>query len=114
MKMNIVKCILALLFAGVAGTICYYIAPQTDQRQWISLGVTCVTTAIPLLLAMGMEYQNGNRNMNIKLVAWLNTVFVIISNVVFSCFNYPILIYIAINILLAAIGFIVVYSMQKK
>ncbi len=114
MKINIVKSILALLLAGVAATICYYLAPQTDHRQWISLAVTMATTAIPLSLTMGIEYSYGKRNMNIKLVAWVDAVFVIISNIVFSCFNYPILIYIAINVLLAAICFLAVYSMQKN
>lgn len=113
MKVNTIKLVLSLCIAALLGVICYYIAPAEDYRPWISLATTFVTLGMPLALAMGVDYQSGKRNINIKLVAWLDALFVLISNFVFSFFCYPIVLYVAINAILAVIGVLVVFSLYK-
>lgn len=113
MKVNTIKLILSICIAALVGVICYYIAPAADYRQWISLGTTFVTLSIPLALAMGVDYTCGKRNINIRLVAWLDALFVLISNFVFSFFCYPVVLYVAINAILAVIGVLVVFSLYK-
>lgn len=113
MKVNIIKLVLSICIAALLGVICYYIAPAADYRQWISLGTTFVTFGVPLALATGVDYTCGKRNINIKLVAWLDALFVLLCNFVFSFFCYPIVLYVAINATLAVIGVLVVFSLYK-
>lgn len=113
MKVNIIKLVLSICIAALLGVICYYIAPTADYRQWISLATTFVTFGVPLALAMGVDYTCGKRNINIKLVAWLDALFVLLCNFVFSFFCYPIVLYVAINAFLAVIGVLVVFSLYK-
>ena len=109
MKINVVKFIVALIIAAVVGVICYSMTVETDNRQWISFGVTTATVGLMLAMAIGIDYNCGKRNMNIKLLAWLNLFAVIVCNIVFNCFLYPILIYVAVSVLLAVLGFLQVY-----
>lgn len=113
MKINVVKFIVAIIIAMVIGVICYYIAPEADNRKWISFGVSALTIGLSMVLAIGFDYSCGNRNMNIKLMSWISLIAVIICNIVFSCFNYPILIYAAITVLLSALGILAVHSLIK-
>lgn len=113
MKVNIIKLVLSICIAALLGVICYYVAPAADYRQWISLGTTFATLGIPLALAMGVDYQSGKRNINIKMVAWLDALSALISNFVFSFFCYPIVLYVAINAIFAVIGVLVVFSLYK-
>lgn len=113
MKVNIIKLILSLCIAALLGVICYYIAPAVDYRQWISLATTFVTLGVSLALSMGVDYKCGKRNINIKLIAWLDALFVLTSNFVFSFFCYPVVLYVAINAILAVIGVLVVLSLYK-
>lgn len=96
MKINAVKTIISVGIAILLSLICYKIAPQEDYRNWISLGVACVTLTTNLILAMGINYNSGTRNMNIKLVAAIGVIITLIGNIAFSCFTYPVLIYIAV------------------
>lgn len=114
MKANAVKVFIAVIIAAVIGVICYYLAPEADFRKWISFGVSMLTIGFSLVLAIGIDYQYGKRDMNIKLMAWLGLVPVTVCNIVFSCFNYPILIYASVTVLLSFIGFLLVYSLLKK
>ena len=113
MKVKVVNLVIAIIIAAVFGVICYYIAPEADNRQWISFGVSTATVGLLLAMAIGIDYSCGNRNTNIKLIAWLNLIGLIICNIVFSCFNYPVLIYAAVTVLLSALGFLFVYSLAN-
>ena len=114
MKANVVKIIISIIVAAAIGVICYYLAPETESRKWISFGVTTLTISLSLALAIGIDYQQGKRDMNIKLMAWLSLIPIIICNIVFSCYNYPILIYAAVTILLSALGLLLVHSLAQK
>lgn len=114
MKANAVKIVIAAIIAAVIGVICYYLAPEADSRKWISFGVSTLTIGLSLILAIGIDFQHGKRDMNIKLMAWLSLVPVTICNIVFSCFNYPILIYAAVTVLLSVLGLLSVHSLAKK
>lgn len=97
MKANVVKIILAVGLALLLSVICYVLAPDADNRNWISFGVSAATLIISLIMAMGINYNCGKRNVNIKLVAAIGVFVTLITNIAFSCFMYSILIYIAVT-----------------
>jgi hypothetical protein len=114
MKANVVKTIIAIVLALLIGVITFTIAPETDYRNWIAFAVTALTTAISLVFAMGIEYNCGYRTVNIKVVAGLGTLVVLIVNIAFSCFTYNIPIYIAVVGIIAVLFFALTYSLIPK
>lgn len=111
MKVNIVKMIIAICLAMLLSLICYVLAPEVDNRKWISFGVSSLSLMVLLIQSMGIDYNCGNRNVNIKLVASIGVILTLISNIVFSCFTYSILIYIAIIGILTLLFVASIYSM---
>lgn len=115
-KINPLRLIIAIVIALLFGVICYYISTEDDYRNWISLATTAVTMAMTLVPALGIDYQIGSRKTNVLTVAWLFSVLVLVANIAFSAFHYPILIYIAVTLLVALIGllFCVTLSNSKQ
>lgn len=111
-KIKPVRFIMAIAIALLFGVICYYIAPQEDYRQWISFATTTVTMAMTLISAIGINYQIGSRKTNVLTVAWLFSILVLIINISFSFFHYPILLYVAITLLIALIGVLLCFSLS--
>lgn len=105
--------IIAIGLAMLLSLICYVLAPEVGNRKWISFGVSAISLMVLLILSMGIKYNCGNRNVNIKLVAAIGTIFILISNVVFSCFTYSILIYIAVTGILTLLFVVSIYGMYK-
>ena len=111
MKAEPVKLILALAIALLLGFVCEIIAPETDSRNWISLAVGFVSIASMMVPAMGLQYKNAKRGVSIKVFAWIMAVAVMAANIIFSCFEYKVDIYIVIVLLLAIIGWGVIYGL---
>ena len=114
MKLNVIKSIIASALALLIGIITYSIAPEIDNRKWIAFGVTAITTAISLVLAMGINYNCGYRTANIKVVTILGTLVVPVGNIAFSCFTYNILIYIAVIGIITLLFFLLTYNLIPK
>ena len=115
MKGNVIKIIIAIALAVLIGLITYTIASDIDYRNWITLVVTIVTTALSLIFAMGIDSNYGYRTANIKVVSAIGTFVVLIGNIVFSCFDtYNIPIYIAIMGIISLLLFTLTYSLIPK
>ena len=114
MKANVIKIVIAVVLAMLLGIINYTIASDSDYRNWISFGVTTMTMALLLILTMGIDYNCGYRTTNIKLVATIGTLIVLIGNIVFSCFDYVIPIYISILGIISLLFFVLVYVLIPK
>ena len=114
MKANVVKLVISVCIALLMGLICYEIAQVEGYRNWISFGVTSVSLAVFLILAMGLNYNTGNRTVNIKLASWVGFVVTLIANVIFSCCCYNIVVYIATVGLLTLLLFTISYSLIPK
>ena len=114
MKLNVIKSIIAIALALLIGIITYSIAPEIDNRKWIAFGVTAITTAISLVLAMGINYNCGYRTANIKVVTILGALVVLVGNIAFSCFTYNILIYIAVIGIITLLFFLLTYNLIPK
>ena len=114
MKLNVIKSIIAIALALLIGIITYSIAPEIENRKWIAFGVTAITTAILLVLAMGINYNCGYRTANIKVVTILGTLVVLVGNIVFSCFTYNILIYIAVIGIITLLFSLLIYNLIPK
>ena len=114
MKLNVIKSIIAIALALLIGIITYSIAPEIDHRKWIAFGVTAITTAISLVLAMGINYNCGYRTANIKVVTILGALVVLVGNIAFSCFTYNILIYIAVIGIITLLFSLLIYNLIPK
>ena len=113
MKLNIITTLVAVIIAALIGLLCYYLVPVFDNLQWISFGVATVTIALSLVMAIGIDYKCGNRNTNIKLVAWLTTIAVTTCNIVFCLFCFPVVVYVVVTALISLLGFLGVYGLYK-
>lgn len=111
MKIDGIKFVLALAIAALLGFVCEIIAPETAGRNWISLAVGFVSIASVIIPAMGVKYANVNRGVNLKVFSWIMVVVITAANLIFSCFEYKIDIYIAVVLLLAVIAWGIIYGM---
>lgn len=111
MSIDRVKLIIAVAIALLTGFICEIIAPTAGGRNWISLVIGAVSISAVLVPAMGLKYTNERRGLSIKVFAWMMSLILALVNIVISCFEYKVDIYIAVTILLSIIGWGVIYSM---
>lgn len=114
MKVNVVKTVVSIIVSALLGLTCYYLASDAENRNWISFGVSFATVLSLLIPAIGIDYNCGQRSANIKLVSWLLAIVVVVANTIFSCFVYPIIIYVVVCSLIAVLGFLLIYSMLPK
>ena len=73
MKFNIIKTIIAFSISLLLGLLCYVIAKDVDHRNIISLSIATLTISACFASAFAIDYNCGNRNINIK-VAYLHAV----------------------------------------
>lgn len=112
MKISIVKSTIGFVISVLIGLLCFSIA-QEMPYNWVSLVVATITNSICLVAAIGCNYNCGARNVNIKVVAWIGTLVVIVSNLIFSCVEYNILVYITIILLITVILVSSLYGLYK-
>ena len=113
MKINGIKLFLALGAALLLGFVCEIIAPETESRNRVSLAISFISIAGVLVPAMGIEYTNVQRGVNIKTFSWIMAVVMTVTNMVFSCFEYKIDLYVVIVLLLAVIGWSIIYGIYS-
>ena len=113
MKIDGIKFILALAIAVLLGFVCEIIAPETEIRNWISLAIGFVSIASVIIPAMGLKYVNANRGVNIKVFSWIMVLAITAANIIFSCFEYKVDIYIVVVLLLAVIAWGIIYGMYS-
>lgn len=113
MKIDGVKFILALAIAVLLGFVCEIIAPETGNRNWVSLVIGFVSIASVIIPAMGLKYANANRGVNIKVFSWFMVVAIAAANIIFSCFEYKVDVYIIVVLLLAVIAWGIIYGMYS-
>lgn len=113
MKINVVKCIIALGVSILLGLLCYEIAKSDEFRNWISLATAAISIFICLGSAIACDYKSGSRNANIKVTAWVFTALVVIVNFIFSCFMYNITVYVVVISLLTLMNIAITYALYK-
>lgn len=113
MKIDGIKIILALAIAVLLGLVCEIIAPENESRNWISLAIGFVSIASVIIPAMGLKYIDVNRGANIKVFSWIMVLAIAAANIIFSCFEYKVDIYIVVVLLLAVIAWGVIYGMYS-
>lgn len=111
MKIDGIKFILALAIAILLGFVCEIIAPEIGGRKWTSLVVGFVSISSMIIPAMGLKYENARRGVSIKVFAWIMSLVVTAVNVAFACFEYKADIYIVIALLVAVIGWAIIYGL---
>lgn len=113
MKLNIVKTIIAVAIALLLAFICEIIAPVTDSRNWISMGIAFVTIVAMLIPAMGIEFANPRRGANIKVLSWVFALGILVTNIVFACFEYRVDVYFVVVALIAVIGWGLISALNR-
>lgn len=113
MKINIIKTLIVVGLSLLLGLICYEIAKETDNRNIISAVTTFITVFMCLGAAFACDYNRGNRNANIKVTAWIFSVIVLVTNIIFACFSYNIIVYVAVVGLLSLINVAIVYLLYS-
>ena len=63
--------------------------------------------------ANGFDYSNTNRGVSIKVFAWVFTIVIALSNFMFCLSSFKIDVYIVVNMLIAVLGWLVIYGMVK-
>ena len=111
MKIDGIKFILALAIALLLGFVCEIIAPEIESRNWISLAIGFISIASVIIPAMGLKYANVNRGLNIKVFSWIMVLAIAATNIIFSCFEYKVDIYIVVVLLLVVIAWGIIYGM---
>lgn len=113
MKINTVKFLFAIALGLLVGFICEIIATEIDGRNLISLAVASISVMSGFIPAFGLNYSNAKRGVSIKVLSWILSVVLIASNIIFSCFEYKVDIYVAINLLIAVLGWIAIYGLYS-
>lgn len=113
MKLDTVKALIAFALALLLGFVCEIIASEAESRNWISLAIGAVSIFAVLLPAMGIQYMNAPRGASIKLFAWLMTVVIVITNIVFSCIEYKFDIYLVVVLLMVVVSWGIIYGMYS-
>ena len=111
MKVDGIKFVIALALSLLLGFVCEVIAPEIGNRNWISLAIGFISIASMVIPAMGLKYNNAERGVSIKVCSWIMAIVVIATNIIFSCFEYKIDIYIVITLLLVVIGWGILYGL---
>ena len=111
MKVDGIKFVIALALSLLLGFVCEVIAPEIGNRNWISLAIGFISIAGMVIPAMGLKYDNAKRGVSIKVFSWIMAIVVIATNIIFSCFEYKVDIYIVVALLLAVIGWGIIYGL---
>ena len=106
MKINWFKGIMACVVSLLLGLLCFEIAKETDGRNWVSFAMTALSLCSGLVAAIAIESEAEKNLANMKVNAWLFTILIFVVNLVFSFFEYNIIVYIVVVglLLLASIG----------
>ena len=113
MKIEIIKSLLAFALSATIGFILEIIAPETEWRNLISFGVGTISILMVFIPAIGIIYKDARRGVSVKLYAWIMTIVLILANLIFACYEYPIDVYIAIILLLTIVGVMGIYILSK-
>lgn len=114
MRINIAKLMIALGFGVVVGVFCYAMASEECSRNLISLAVAAISMFASFTTVFAIDYNCGNRDVNIKTAAWIFTLLVLVSNVIISCFDYNGLLYATIIFFLVLANFAVIMSLYNR
>ena len=113
MKINKIKILFAIAISVLLGFLCEIIAPEADSRNWVALIVAAITIFSGLAAAIGFDYSNTNRGVSIKVFAWVFTIVIALSNFLFCLSSFKIDVYIVVNLLIAVLGWLVIYGIVK-
>lgn len=114
MKLKIPSLIIAIVLCSLLGAVCYLIAPDSDNRKLISLGVGASSILLTFIPAIAIDFNKGRRSVSIKVAAWIGCFAVITANMIFSSFEYKIETYIIIVALMAFLLDALVYALLKS
>lgn len=114
MKLNVIKALISLGVSVVLGLLCFEIAKETDNRNWIGLAITTISIFSCLLTAIGLDFPIGNKVVNLKVSAWVFTILVIIVNFIFCATEYNVIVYIVIIMLFVLLNIGITYSLSQR
>ena len=111
MKVKIIKIILALAFSILLGFLCFLTAKE--EIKIASFIIALLSTVVVLSGSFAIEYNCGARNINIKVVANLFTILIILVNFSFCFFANGWQVYAVIISLLTLTDVALIYALYK-
>ncbi len=112
MKINWFKCILAFLASVLVSLLCFEIS-RVEPHKWVSMAVGLITSFICLASAIGFD-MSDIKKVNIKVNAWIFTLLVVLTNVIFAFFVYDVIIYIVVVGLLVLLDVSITYALYHR
>ena len=96
MKLDIVKSLIAVAISALLAYACYEIC-DCERLQWVIAVGSFVSIGIPMMLALGVSSQQERSSVMLKTLSWVLLLIEIVSNGVFSFFDFSIPVYIIVN-----------------
>ena len=115
MKIDNIKLIVSFVICALIGFLCFIVAPEADNRKWISLIVATISLFVCFAPAISMTFETaGNRSVSGKLVGWIFFVVLLVENFAFCFATYAVITYVVATALIALIGVALIYSISKS
>ena len=96
MKLDIVKSLIAVTISALLAYACYEICDY-EHLQWVIAAGAFVAVGVPMMLALGVSSQQERSSVVLKTLSWVFLLIEIVSNGVFSFFDFSIPVYIIVN-----------------
>ena len=96
MKLDIVKSLIAVAISALLAYACYEICDY-ERLQWVIAVGSFVSIGIPMMLALGVSSQQERSSVMLKTLSWVLLLIEIVSNGVFSFFDFSIPVYVIVN-----------------
>ena len=113
MSIDKIKFVFSIVLSLLLGLVCEIIAPTSGARNWISFIVASFSLMALIIPALGLNYDNAKRSISIKIVACIFSLVILFVSICFACTEYKIDIYIAISLLVAVLGWVIIYSLLR-
>lgn len=113
MKLKLIPCIIALAASGLVAFGLYSWCRAEEMNILIAI-VGGISMVLTFGTTIGMSFDYGRANINVKVVSGIATGMVLISNIVFCCLNaFSYAAYIITNGILLLAWLMIVYGIAK-
>lgn len=108
MKLDIVKCIIAIAISALLSYACYEIC-NYDNLQWVITIGAFFTIGIPLIFSMAVSSVKERSGIMLKAISGIALIAAFIANGIFVFFDFSIPLYVITNGVILLI-FVLIYK----
>ena len=108
MKLDVVKSLIAVAISALLAYACYEIC-NYERVRWVIAAGAFVTIGAPMMLALVVSSPQERSSVMLNSLSWVFLLIEIVSNGVFSFFDFSIPVYIIVNGLILLM-FVLIYN----